>query len=106
MALEIGTVTFRDLECVVLKGMYASGQIKLWLITARTRAQMGTATVHMPVQSVPKGHVLIRDYSENEGILQALVEGGIVSKPVNVVTVGPNSLQECQLLVGSGKKGR
>lgn len=99
MADEIGSVSFRGRECIVLKGMYRSGQIKLWLVAARTREQMGTATVHMPVHALPKDHVLIRDQSDNEGVLKALVEGGIVSEPVNVVTVGPNCLHECRLLV-------
>jgi hypothetical protein len=39
---------------------------------------MATATVNLPEQSLLPHQVLIKSYSENEGMLQALQEAGVV----------------------------
>ena len=38
------------------------------------------ATVNLPDEPLEDGYVFVKDYSENEGMLQALVDAGIVER--------------------------
>lgn len=44
-------------------------------------------------------HVVIKNYSENEGVLQALIDAKVVSEPVLVYTQGHVEFPICKLLV-------
>lgn len=45
------------------------------------------------------GHVFVKDWSENEGTLAALVAAGVVGEPVRKVPAGYATAYECELLV-------
>jgi hypothetical protein len=44
--------------------------------------------VNMPAVVLEKDEVIIKNYSENEGVLEFLIENGIVSKPLRTVESG------------------
>lgn len=46
------------------------------------------ATINMPEIELPPDHAIIKDYSENEGIYDALVEAGIVEPTPHWVNLG------------------
>ncbi len=59
-----------------------------------------TATVALEeYANVPEKYVLIKNYSENEGILEALVEAKIISQPVDTVKLMFVEVYVCKLLV-------
>jgi len=46
------------------------------------------ATVNIPAVVLEKDEVIIKNYSENEGVLEFLIENGIVSQPLRWVASG------------------
>jgi hypothetical protein len=44
--------------------------------------------VNIPGTVLEKDEVIIKNYSENEGVLEFLIENGIVSKPLRTVSSG------------------
>ena len=57
-----------------------------------------TCTVCIPEVDLKEHEVIIKDYNENAGILEALVRAGIVSKPIGIVFVGYAYAHVCLLL--------
>ena len=51
------------------------------------------------IEGVPAGHVAVKDYSENEGMLHALIAAGIVGKPIGTISSGFVGMNICPLLV-------
>jgi hypothetical protein len=68
-----------DVECYVEFGTYPNGQRSIQLIDASDDYPYATASVCISHVELPAGHVAIKNYSENVGILEALVEAGIVT---------------------------
>ena len=51
---------------------------------------------------VPATHVVIKDYSENDGALKSLVEAGVVSEPVYYIESGWVTCPVCKILNREG----
>jgi hypothetical protein len=84
------TVNFMGEELNVKLSKYANGQNAMQLVDQDGMPFM-TASVAHDV-NIDDDCVIIKNYSENEGILQALIEAGIIEKPfceipVNFVTL-------------------
>ncbi len=93
-------VRFHDWDCNVTVTRYANTErIALLLTDASTGEEIATATVNMPNFHVPSNHVCIKNYSENEGMLEALMEAGIISEPVDHKQSGFVLIPVCQLLL-------
>ena len=69
------TVMFYGEECTVQRGGYGNGNTALQLWT--DEGPMATATVNLE-DVLPKDKAYIKDYGENTGMLDALMEAGIV----------------------------
>jgi len=83
-------VKFLGEELTPVIGEYANGQTSIQLIDQDGMPFM-TASVAHDV-NIDDDCVIIKNYSENEGILQALIDAGIIEKPfceipVNFVTL-------------------
>lgn len=93
------TVQFKEWRCEVIQNEYmTTGNICLQLVDAEDFDPVAFATVNTDVV-LPEGLVGIKDYSENEGMLAALVEGGIVSQPVGTLKQGFVVVYICKLLI-------
>ena len=57
-----------------------------------------TASVNIPTYPLEEGEVIIKNYSENEGILDALIEAGVVAPPHAVAYSGYVEADVCRLL--------
>ena len=92
-------ITFRGADCKVVKGTYPNGRTGLQLFDIEDGSPMCKPTVNIPDVDVPDGHVLIKNYSECKGVLNALVEGGVVQPTGETVKLDFVSIPICKLLI-------
>lgn len=79
--LPKGTVTYVQIA------QYANGRPAIQLCSD-TGAPEAMATCNLPDTKVPDGHVLIKDWSENKGIMEDLIDNGVIGPPVGVAPTG------------------
>jgi hypothetical protein len=82
------TIKFLQWNCKLEFAKYNNGRTAIQLTEVDTEEPIATATVNIPSESLSEGEVIIKDYSENEGMLKALMEAGIVSSPLRYVKSG------------------
>ena len=75
------TVKFSNWTCDVAYAIYENGRLAIQLMDAEDHSPVATATVNLPDVDLDGDEVAIKDYSENAGMLDALIEAGVVSKP-------------------------
>ena len=75
---SVPNVQFREWDCQVEFVNYANGRNGLVLRDARDGEEVAVATVNVPDAQLGPKEVLIKDYSENHGMLAALEKAGIV----------------------------
>jgi hypothetical protein len=80
-------VNFYGVECNVQFNEYENGRTAILLMEGGTR--YAVATVNDPDVPLESNQVLIKDYSENSGILDALVSAEIVTRTEDYVLMGP-----------------
>jgi hypothetical protein len=90
-------VRFRDWVCLVRKRQYDNGRLALQLIDAEDGSPIATATVNLPDVPLGKNQVLIKNWSENEGVLEALVAAGVVTPTGQTVRSGFVEVPVCEL---------
>lgn len=88
-------VAFKGYSCSVQIGRYANGQPALRLFDEE--GPVATATAAVEGVELAADEVLVRDYSECQGMLQALLEAGVVEKPTSWVEAGYTRLAKCRL---------
>jgi len=79
-------VKFLGEELTPVIGRYANGQTSIQLVDQDGMPFM-TASVAHDV-NIADDCVIIKNYSENEGILKALIEAGIIEKPFCEIPTG------------------
>lgn len=97
-------VTVRPYEnistvCEVHKSQYENGRIAIVLVEQETGDQYAVATTNLPDCECGPDQAYIKSYSENHGILEALMEEGIVSPPVSYVQSGFVEIPLCNVLL-------
>lgn len=90
-------VRFLDTDCVVQKRQYENGRPALRLIDAEDGSPIATATVNLPDVALGGNQVLVKDWSENEGMLAALTEAGVVKPTGETVRTGFVEVPVCEL---------
>lgn len=88
-------VAFKGYSCSVQIGRYANGQTLLRLVDEE--GVVATATAAVEGQELEPDEVLVKSYSENAGLLEALLEAGVVEKPTSWVEAGYAKLAKCRL---------
>lgn len=90
-------VKFKEWNCYLQFGQYVgNNRTAITLRDELTHEPVAKATVNIPQAMVTDEQVIIKDYSENEGILQCLVEAGVISAPVR--TISRIGIYICNLL--------
>ena len=75
-------IKYKEWNCELEFAKYAdNGNTAIELVDAETGEPISTATVNLGVK-LPKNQAFIKDYSENEGMLNYLIEAGVVSQPI------------------------
>lgn len=78
---------------------YASGAPALVGLDPKTGEQVFVATANIPGYIPPDGCVVIKDWSENEGVLAALALAGVIATPpIAWVRAGYTEVAVCRLI--------
>lgn len=76
---EYNNVEFQGFTCKVQIEEYQNnGRKAITLIDVEDYSPVATATINMPDVHLGPNEVIVKNYSENDGMLQALVDAGIV----------------------------
>ena len=87
---------FINESVVIQKATYPNGSTAL-LLKSENGEPLGYATAVL--EELPaNGHVFIKDWNENDGVLDALQQAGIVGPVVRSVPAGFVAAQEVELL--------
>lgn len=90
-------VKFLDYDCTVRFAEYANGcGTCIHLLEATTGEPIATATIAAPGLRLNSA-VIIKDYSENNGMLDALIDAGVVMAPLGTLRTGFEYSPVCPL---------
>ena len=100
-----GTVEFAGYECLAYETTYpsaAGGATAIYLVDTADGEPVATATVNVEgvSEKLPASEVLIKDYSENEGMMDALIAAGLVRDTGRRVPTGYVTVPVARLLYG------
>ena len=84
-----------DVYEVRLRGSYVDGSPAF--ILERNGEPWMQFTIYLAGEHLNPGHIFIKDYGENEGIIEALAEAGLI-EPVGRVAVGYTSIARARML--------
>lgn len=86
----IEKVKFKEWNCDVIYGQYANQRMAIQLFESDSDfpSPIATASVNLPDEPMDSDEIAIKDYAENEGMLDALIKAGIVTKPKRMVASG------------------
>lgn len=79
-------------------GKYRNGQTSVQLIDAEDGQPVATASIAMPELSLEDNQIVVKDYSENEGMLDFLLENSIIEMCSEYIETGYNISSVVKLL--------
>lgn len=99
----VNPIMWNDFKCCVTIEPYkvhdyqGGEHFAIMLDDADTNEPVAVATINIPDEDINKDEVIIKDYSENEGILSTLISAKIISVPVRFTRAGRYPI--CKLLL-------
>jgi len=97
--MSLPTVKFKHWHCYLAFCEYENGRVALALKELETHDLIAKATVNIPEYPLNNGEVIIKDHGENEGMLSALVDAGVVKPTGWHIKFGHVEGPVCELLV-------
>jgi len=88
---------FKHWDCVIERQTYYNGRTALVLNEKATGERIAVATINVQ-EEIYDNEVVIKDYSENEGMLDALISAGIVKDTGKRIKSGFVKAPVCELL--------
>ena len=82
------TIFFGGYACEMQLNRYTNGNKCISLVDTRDGGPVATATVNIEGVELPANEVMIKDYSENKGMLRALQDSNVVGRIVDVIQSG------------------
>jgi len=95
-------VKFKQWDCALAYGEYGNGRVALFLNDNATLEDVLCASVNLTDWALRPNEIAIKDYSENQGVLDVLIESGVVSKPRRYVNLPHVTIPICELLMQPG----
>lgn len=93
-------ITFLNTKCNIKFSRYIAGnRLAIMLTVDGTGESFATASINVPDVSLKDNEVVIKNYSELEGLLDALVAEGIVEKTGKVVQLNHVTADICRLMI-------
>lgn len=80
-------VKFKQWDCETRIGWYSNGNLGIILVDVEDGGTVAKATINTDVE-LPESQVAIKDYSENEGITEALLKAGVIKKFIKTIFTG------------------
>lgn len=88
---------YENCEAYIVERTYANNRVMhLTVHHAETGEPLCVATTNVPGYRPAENHVLIKDWSENEGVFNALYSAGIISTVQRYVKTGFVKAYECE----------
>jgi len=75
----LAAIKFAGYACKVVRTKYANGQNALRLVDIYDGEPIAVASVCVPILQCADDEIFIKNYSENEGVLETLVDAGVVT---------------------------
>ena len=97
--LANGRIKFGGIRCIVSKEKYSRGGTALVLNDETDGEVVCVATINIPGAKLAADEVVIKDYSENEGILETLESAGVIARTGRTVKAGFVDVPVCKLLI-------
>ena len=94
----IKKLRYKEWNCLLQEGQYPGGRVALFLTDEDDGEPVSTCTVNIPSCALDDNEVLIKDYSENEGMVDFLVKEKIVATTGRFVQSGYVQVPICTLL--------
>lgn len=92
------TINHNGYELTAQFAKYKNGQVAIKLTDNADGFPYATATVCVEDDLLKEGEVAIKDYSENAGILQALIEADIIDAPHAFIQSSFTKIPICKLI--------
>ena len=89
---------YREFQLIAEFAKYKNDQVAIKLIDSSDGMPYATATLCVEDNLLKEGEVAIKDYSENEGILNSLIEANIVEPPHAVIQTSFVKIPICKLI--------
>ena len=99
MKLDVGVFYFKEWPCEIYMKRYVDGNPCLQLTHATESYPVATATTNIAGFKVPDGYILIKDWSENEGMLECLTKAGVIEPTGEKVSTGFVQAHVAKLLI-------
>jgi hypothetical protein len=90
-------VDFAGYHCQLLLDRYREGGLCLRLVNMDEFDRIAIATACLPDDPPPPGCIYIKDYSENQGMLQTLCHAGVITDTGERVSTGYTELAIARL---------
>lgn len=87
---------YKQWECELQIGYYGNGNTAIQILDKEDYGLITTATVNLG-DKLPENQAYIKDYSENEGMLEFLKKTGIVNKVIGYKSSGYIIAPLCEL---------
>jgi hypothetical protein len=92
-------VRFKDYVCKIVFAQYSNGRTAIELVDAEGwHEPIARASVNLPDAPLEDDEIFIKDWSENEGMVGALVRAGVVSESIGYEPSGFVMVDKCKLL--------
>lgn len=91
-------VTFSKYKCELEFRKYHNGRVMIQLNDAQDGEPVAAATVNLAESQIEDDEVIIKDWSENEGMLKCLEEAGVVKFTGHRIATGFVKAHVCKLL--------
>lgn len=79
-------IIIRNTNCYLTTDFYSNGTICLSAVTQGNHVPYMRITVSIPEVKVPQNHIVVKNYSKNEGILKELWLQGVIEEEVDIHT--------------------
>jgi len=99
---DLPLVTFQGIECCVYISTYVQsiGRTAMYLVDNLDGCPMGRVTMNIPDIELEADEVIVKNYAENEGMLEAILKVNLVQKPHRYVSNGYVDVPVCRLSPG------
>jgi hypothetical protein len=91
-------VIFDEWDCYIEFGEYPNGRTAIELINKEDGDSVVVASVNLPDEILDSGEIAIKNYSENTGVMELLINAGVISQPIRYVNTGMVRIPICKKL--------